>query len=59
MPMQKLINKARKGKLEISDFQDTTISITNPGYYRDCIFRATADEGSGSNYCNRCHQLSG
>ncbi|MCC5914038.1 MAG: 2-oxo acid dehydrogenase subunit E2, partial [Balneolaceae bacterium] len=26
-----LIDKARKGKLEISDFQETTISITNPG----------------------------
>jgi multifunctional 2-oxoglutarate metabolism enzyme len=26
-----LIDKARNGKLEISDFQDTTISITNPG----------------------------
>lgn len=26
-----LINKAREGKLEIKDFQDTTISITNPG----------------------------
>ncbi|MCC5942656.1 MAG: multifunctional oxoglutarate decarboxylase/oxoglutarate dehydrogenase thiamine pyrophosphate-binding subunit/dihydrolipoyllysine-residue succinyltransferase subunit [Balneolaceae bacterium] len=26
-----LINKARNGKLEISDFQETTISITNPG----------------------------
>ncbi len=26
-----LINKARNGKLEISDFQKTTISITNPG----------------------------
>jgi len=26
-----LINKARTGKLELSDFQNTTISITNPG----------------------------
>ncbi|MEX2436450.1 MAG: multifunctional oxoglutarate decarboxylase/oxoglutarate dehydrogenase thiamine pyrophosphate-binding subunit/dihydrolipoyllysine-residue succinyltransferase subunit [Balneolaceae bacterium] len=26
-----LINKARDGKLEISDFQETTISVTNPG----------------------------
>jgi multifunctional 2-oxoglutarate metabolism enzyme len=26
-----LIGKARKGALEISDFQETTISITNPG----------------------------
>ncbi|TVR30946.1 MAG: multifunctional oxoglutarate decarboxylase/oxoglutarate dehydrogenase thiamine pyrophosphate-binding subunit/dihydrolipoyllysine-residue succinyltransferase subunit [Balneolaceae bacterium] len=26
-----LIDKARNGKLEISDFQETTISITNPG----------------------------
>lgn len=26
-----LIEKARNGKLEISDFQNTTISITNPG----------------------------
>lgn len=26
-----LIGKARKGNLEISDFQNTTISITNPG----------------------------
>lgn len=26
-----LIEKARDGKLEISDFQETTISITNPG----------------------------
>ncbi|TVR18307.1 MAG: multifunctional oxoglutarate decarboxylase/oxoglutarate dehydrogenase thiamine pyrophosphate-binding subunit/dihydrolipoyllysine-residue succinyltransferase subunit [Balneolaceae bacterium] len=26
-----LINKARNGKLELSDFQNTTISITNPG----------------------------
>src|SRR5699024_10022845 len=27
----KLIEKARTGKLEISDFQGTTITITNPG----------------------------
>jgi multifunctional 2-oxoglutarate metabolism enzyme len=27
----KLIDKARNGKLELSDFQNTTISITNPG----------------------------
>jgi multifunctional 2-oxoglutarate metabolism enzyme len=27
----KLIEKARNGKLELSDFQNTTISITNPG----------------------------
>ncbi len=26
-----VINKARNGKLEVSDFQNTTISITNPG----------------------------
>jgi len=26
-----LIDKARKGKLELSDYQETTISITNPG----------------------------
>ena len=26
-----LIDKARAGKLEISDFQETTISVTNPG----------------------------
>lgn len=26
-----LISKARNGKLEVSDFQETTISITNPG----------------------------
>jgi len=26
-----LINRARTGKIEISDFQDTTISLTNPG----------------------------
>ncbi len=26
-----LIDKARDGKLEISDFQETTISVTNPG----------------------------
>ena len=26
-----LINRARKGKLEVGDFQNTTITITNPG----------------------------
>ncbi|MEX0686166.1 MAG: multifunctional oxoglutarate decarboxylase/oxoglutarate dehydrogenase thiamine pyrophosphate-binding subunit/dihydrolipoyllysine-residue succinyltransferase subunit [Balneolales bacterium] len=26
-----LINRARSGKLEVSDYQDTTITITNPG----------------------------
>jgi len=26
-----LINKAREGKLELSDYADTTVSITNPG----------------------------
>jgi 2-oxoglutarate dehydrogenase E1 component len=43
-----LVNKARTGKLQISDFQGTTISITNPGTLGTVSSVPRLMEGQGS-----------
>ena len=40
-----VIKRAREGKLQIADFQGTTISLTNPGHDWDRCFDTAFDGG--------------
>ena len=48
---QDVVTRARDGKLQVADFQGTTISITNPGTLGTVCFDAAPNGRSGRNHC--------
>ena len=48
-----IINRAKNNKIDISDFQGTTITLTNPGTIGTVSSNTASDGGTGCNYCRR------
>ena len=54
-----LVSRARTGKLTTADFQDTTISLTNPGTVGTMASNPAPHAGTGRHHRRRRHRLPG
>ena len=52
-----IINRVRKGVLVPEDFQDTTITLTNPGTVGTAYLGPASDEGPGRRDWHRKHRI--